>query len=108
MDILAVKSFLDHQYNVVDAYVEGDDPTTTLISCGIVLLAAIVAETRSEEVLSQIAGLPTSFIEGVIEIFEFNGFYLLQQFADLLTAATSPSPGPKQLGDTVDNMMEGY
>lgn len=108
MEVLATRFFLNEFYAVVDAYVEWDDPTTTFASCGAILLAAVLAETRSVDVLTEITGFPIGFVEGVLRVMEIEGYYLSLQFADLITAVHLYREDMKKLGNTIDAFMESY
>jgi hypothetical protein len=108
MEASAVRSFLEEFYTVAEAYVEGDDPTTTFSSCGGVLLAAVLAETHSVEILTEITGFPASFIEVVLRVMETGGYHLSLQFADLITAASPHSDDFKTLENALNDMMESY
>jgi hypothetical protein len=108
MDVQAVKSFLDQFYTAVDPYIEGDDPATTFASCGAVLLASVLANTNSVDILARITGFPVSFTEAVFLVIEAGGHDFSLQFADLI-AVVNLYPGDfKKLEDTVNSLMEDY
>ena len=108
MDIPNVKPFLEMFYGEADAYVVKDDPATTFSSCGVILLAAVLAETSSVAVLRKITGFPADFIKVVLHILESSGYHLSLQFADLISAAHLHKDDFKKVEDAVNNMMEYY
>lgn len=108
METPDIKSFLEEFYGVAEAYIEGDDPATTFSSCGGVLLAAILAETSSVDVLTKITGFPAGFVEAVLRVMEAGGYHLSLQFADLIMAARLHSDDFKTLENTINDVMENY
>src|ERR1700757_993821 len=108
METTGVKPFLEEFYGVATAYVEGDDPATTFSSCGAVLLAAVLTETHSVDVLTKITGFPPAFVEVVLRVMETGGYHLSLQFADLITAASLHSDDFKTLETALNDMMESY
>ncbi|MBW4046303.1 MAG: hypothetical protein HIU87_15105 [Acidobacteria bacterium] len=108
MEVTTIKPFLEEFYGVAEAYVEGDDPATTFSSCGVVLLAAILAETSSVDILTKITGFPACFVEGVLRVMEIGGYHLSLQFADLITAACLHSDDFKTLENTLNDVIENY
>jgi hypothetical protein len=108
METSAVRSFLDEFYTVAEAYVEGDDLATTFASCGAVLLAAVLVETRSAEILASVTGFPVSFIERVLWGMEAGKHCFSLQFADFITAVHLHREDFKKMEGTLDALMEAY
>lgn len=108
MEASAVRSLMNKFYAVAPPYTEGDDPATTFSCCGAILLAAVLAETSSVDVLARITGFPTSFVEVVLCVMETGGYHLSLQFADLIVAAHLHPEDYKMLENAVDALMEIY
>ena len=88
MELSIAKSWLDRYYEVNAFYVERDGPTTTLISCGAVLLAAIVAGSRSAQTLTALTGLPASFVEATLLVADSGGHFFSASYGRLILAVT--------------------
>jgi hypothetical protein len=86
MELLVAKSWLDRYYAVKAFYVERDSPTTTLFSCGAVLLAAIVAGSRSVQTLTTLTGLPEAFIETTLLVADSEGYFFFVSYGELILA----------------------
>ena len=108
MEITTIKPFLEEFYSVAEAYIEGDDPTTTFCSCGAVLLAAILAETSSVDVLTKITGFPACFVEAVLRVMGTGGYHFSLQFADLINAVCLHADDFKTIEITINDVMENY
>lgn len=88
MDLSVAKSWLDRYYAVKEFYVERDGSTTTLLSCGAVLLAAIVACSRSVETLTTLTGLPAAFVEATLLVADSGGHFFSVSYGRLILAVT--------------------
>ncbi len=108
MEVTDIKPYLEEFYGAAETYVVEDDPATTFYSCGSILLAAVLAETRSVDILTEITGFPASFVEVVLHVLETGGYHLSLQFADLILAAHLHSDDFKKLEATVNDLMESY
>ena len=67
MNEVCQASFLQKVYAEDKCFVEEDDPTTTLESCGAVLTASVILKTSSSDAVSELTGLPVSFTEAVLD-----------------------------------------
>ncbi len=108
METSNIRTFLQGFYEVAKAYVVGDNPVTTFSSCGAVLLASILAQTRSVDILATITGFPPGFIGAVLRVMETGGYHLSLEFADLIMAACLRSDDFGLLENSVDAFMEIY
>jgi hypothetical protein len=108
MEATAVKLSLEEFYMVAGAYVEGDDLATTFTSCGAVLLAAVLIETRSPEIVANVTGFPVSFVERVLWGMEAGKHCFSLQFADLITVVHLHREDFKKMEDTLNALMETY
>ena len=105
MDLSVAKSWLDHYYAVKEFYVERDGPTTTLISCGAVLLAANVAGSRSVQTLTALTGLPEAFIEATLLIGDSGGHFFSVSYGRLILAVTQRSEDFDQVEHALSDLF---
>lgn len=108
MELSAASFFLERFYGVSGAYVVGDDPTTTFNSCGAVVLAAVLLESRSAETLARLTGLPAGFAEATLCVLEVGGHHLSSVFGELITIVHGQSEDMKQLEDTLNALLAEY
>ena len=76
-----LKRFYENEKN--DAYVDGDDPATTFGSLGAVLMASVLASTRSPVLIAQLTGLPVPFAKEVARLMDFDHFWRSEPFTEL-------------------------
>ena len=86
MNLTFASSWLNRFYSVKEAYVEGDDRSTVANSCGAVLLASVVAETRSVQTLTALTGFPGAFIEATFLAADSVGHFCSFSHGDLMVA----------------------
>jgi hypothetical protein len=86
MDLSLAKSRLDRFYAVKEHCVAGDDPTTTFTSCAVLLLASVLAESRSAQLLSYLTGFPIAFVEASLLVADSVGHFGSFSHGDLIVA----------------------
>ena len=107
MDLSVAKSWLDRYYAVKEFYVDRDGSTTTLVSCGAVLLAAIVAGSRTVQTLTTLTGLPAAFIEATLLVADSGGHFLSDSHGRLIIAVTQHPADFEWIEEALNNLMCG-
>src|SRR6185437_1605191 len=86
MDLTIIKAMLDRYYTETDSYIEDDNGGSTVLSAGCVLLASVMAGTRSPDVIATLTGLPIEFVTAVWMVSDAGGHIFSLRYADLILA----------------------
>jgi hypothetical protein len=105
MNFSAAVSTFDRFYDAKEYCIEGDDPTTTLISCGAVLFGSVLASSRCAGVLSELTGLPAAFTTVVILIAEHCDLFFSVSYADLIISVRRDPENFDAVEKAIDQLM---
>lgn len=99
--------YLEAFHQVCEAYVEGDDPVTSLVSMGAVLLARAYSNNPSPVELAYITGLPTDFVIAVVREADSTGLWSSDRYLDLLKTLRENPWDFKDVESALDSVGEG-
>ena len=108
MQYADVKHYIGRFYAERDAYIEYDDPATTYTCCGAVLVASVLAETKSADVLSELTGLPVNFAAAVGLLIELQGGMTVERLGYVRTALEQNPEDFSDVEDALSYVLEEF
>ncbi|MGB6689950.1 MAG: hypothetical protein WBE76_19105 [Terracidiphilus sp.] len=108
-DLLKVAGQLERFYDAPNLpFIEHDDLGTTFLVSGAVILASLLAKTRSPNMLSDATGLPLAFTGMVIETMDLNDFWQSERYADLASTLQNCDRDYAGILDALNSFLEEF
>lgn len=92
----------------ITEYEEGDDLGSTSGVSGAVILASVLAETKSASRLAKITGLPVYFVDCVISNMNLNNFWESENFQYLRTTICAGHSGAKEIEGALNDFLAEF
>jgi hypothetical protein len=104
-----IKNILNLFYQCeITPYAEGDDLGTTFGVSGSVILASVLAETKSAPRLAKITGLPVYFVDCVISNMHLNNFWDSEKFQCLETAICTGASCARDIEGALNDFLSEF
>ncbi len=85
----------------------GDDSTTTMCSCGLVLLA-MASSSRISAEIAEVTGFNEDFVDTVIEVMDEASLWHEERFLDLVATVATQGNDLLQVRYAVESTLEGF